>query len=179
MSEKEIELFLETVTPYKYYFEFGSGGSTRLVYNKTKCHITTIDSSLEWIQKIKELVPPGDRITYKHVDIGEIGEWGRPVNDEKKHQWHKYYEAIDEHPETEIVLADGRFRVSCVLRTAMVCPDAKILIHDFFFRPQYHVVLEVLDCMESVDQLGVFKVKENADRNVIVALLEQHKYKTD
>ena len=43
-----------------------------------------------------------------------------------------------------------------------ICPqDTKILIHDFFNRPNYYVVLHFLKLEERADTLGLFSIKQD------------------
>ena len=53
---------------------------------------------------------------------------------------------------------DGRFRVACILQACLKCGDrSRILVHDFFNRPAYFVVLPFLNLVCRVDTFGLFK----------------------
>ncbi|WP_232473249.1 hypothetical protein [Brachyspira sp. SAP_772] len=60
----------------------------------------------------------------------------------------------------DTILVDGRFRVACVLNSIFYCRNAVIIIHDFFNREYYNVLLNYLDIVEKADTLGVFKIKK-------------------
>ena len=51
-----------------------------------------------------------------------------------------------------------------------------ILFHDFWNREHYHVVLKYLETIDRADSLGVFKVKENINKDEIFQLYEKYKY---
>lgn len=64
----------------------------------------------------------------------------------------------------DTVFIDGRFRVACTLKSIEKFynnKDLRIIIHDFWNREHYHIVLNYLDVVDKVDTLGVFKIKEN------------------
>ncbi|MCZ9877131.1 hypothetical protein OFP88_13935 [Brachyspira hyodysenteriae] len=74
-------------------------------------------------------------------------------------------------------MIDGRFRVACVLNTILNCnKNIKIIIHDFFNREEYHILLNYLDTIEKSNSLGVFKIKENINTDEINKLIEKYKY---
>ena len=65
-----------------------------------------------------------------------------------------------------MALIDGRFRVACTLKLILEChknSDLKILIHDFWDREEYHVVLRYLDIVDKADTIGLFSIKEPVD----------------
>jgi len=70
------------------------------------------------------------------------------------------------------VLVDGRFRIACALQAALrVRNDCKILIHDFWNRPRYHILLDYLTLSERVDSLGVFQVTQPRETTRLLDLL--------
>jgi protein O-GlcNAc transferase len=82
----------------------------------------------------------------------------------------------------DIVLIDGRFRVACLLSVILNTPSAKgvfILFHDFWNREKYHTVLKHVIEIERVDTLGVFKIKNKIDLNIVQQDYEIYKYIPD
>ena len=54
--------------------------------------------------------------------------------------------------------------------------DTKILIHDFWNRPGYHVLLQYLEVFNQADTLGVFGIKKDVDLSKVKAEYELHKF---
>lgn len=168
----------------KNYLEFGAGGSTFLALLHSNAKITTVESDLNWINFIKTWnilkTNVNKRLNFCHVDIGKIIEWGYPQDIESnKNKLPNYSKIAFENLNNtfDTVLVDGRFRVACVLQTILHCDkETTILIHDFFDRPQYHIILEFLDVVDSVDNLGILKIKENINKKEIFDLYQIYQY---
>ena len=173
MSKDEIELFDREIKNSRAILEFGMGGSTIRALQKSKAKICSIDSSLDWIREMREYFPikymEGKRLTLVHVDVGPTGGWGWPVGEETKDRFPDYsshiFNIIDKSS-IDTVLVDGRFRVACALKTILECHEndnLRIMIHDFWDRTQYHVVLKYLDVADCADTLGAFTLKKDID----------------
>ena len=186
MTEKEKKLFDQHVRDAKQYLEFGMGGSTIRVMQKSKALVHSIDSSAKWIQLMEQyrIIRKNlkKRLTLHHVDIGPTGEWGFPLGNDFHHQFTDYSSAIFSkiNPSTlDTVLVDGRFRVACTLKTILECHQNKglvIMIHDFWKRPSYHPVLKYLDETNRADTLGIFKIKEKIDLNAVKNDFEKYQF---
>lgn len=173
MTENEKKLFDKTIQNSSYYLEFGMGGSTFRTLQKSKAIVYSIDSSLEWISLMREYFfinkLENKRLKLFHVDIGPTEEWGYPAGNNFNNLFPNYSAEIFNLIPKKIIdtiLIDGRFRVACTLKSILECHEnnnIKILIHDFWNRPHYHIVLKFLEEINSVDKLGVFKIKENFD----------------
>lgn len=79
----------------------------------------------------------------------------------------------------DTIFIDGRFRVACALSALLHCQNSTIMIHDFFNRQQYHIVLEFLDMIEECETLGVFKPKKRLNKANLQTLLKQYAYIVD
>lgn len=188
MSEDEKKLFDQTVREAEQYLEFGLGGSTLEVLRKSKAQVYSIDSSQEWISRmrqyqfVKRSEQKQKRLNIFHVDIGKTGEWGFPQDETSRDDFPEYSQDIFHKIRKDIidtVLIDGRFRVACTLRTILECHSnsrLKILIHDFWDRPHYHVVLRYLDVIDRADTLGVFTVKADIDLEKLQQDYEEYKF---
>ncbi len=111
-----------------------------------------------------------------YVNIGETLEWGFPVGNNTD-AWLHYPEAIhNKHP--SVVLVDGRFRVACVLQTLLTVShhDLRIIVHDFFNRPYYHEILQVVDLIHCVDSLAVFKPKSRFKSSELADLYRKYSH---
>ena len=57
--------------------------------------------------------------------------------------------------------------------------DAKIIIHDFWDRAYYHIVLEFLEVVERVDTLGIFRIKLDIDKKIVESILIEYEFVLD
>lgn len=175
MEQDEIILFEKTIKDSKYYLEFGCGGSTVSAFQKSNAKIFTIDSSIEWINKVKNEIGETDRINYIYTNIGEVGDMGYPTNINDTEKWHIYYNSIKEiECDIDTILIDGRFRINCTLESIKKFPNAKIIIHDFFNRDKYFVLLDFIKCIEKIGTLGIFIAKTYEE--ILEEAIQKFKY---
>jgi hypothetical protein len=167
------------------YLEFGSGESTIYASNVSTIQtIKSVESSKKYIDKnlkhnpiIANALLTG-KLVFHLIDIGETKKWGYPINDKKRHLFPNYSLSVFSQPnDYDLVLVDGRFRVACtvstILNTQQTCI---IIIHDFWNRPEYHIVLRYLETLDRVDTLGVFRKKRNIDSKQLQLLLKTYQY---
>ncbi len=180
MSSAETELFERYLKQSTRYFEFGSGGSTKLA-TRNGIEVYGVESDKFWVDTLHKEAGPLCKVDY--VDIGPTKEWGYPVDDTHKEKFSLYSEAILSHQQSfDFILVDGRFRVACTLSAIKHALDtqedmtvATIFIHDFWNRREYHTVLEFLDTVEKAESAGVFKIKSGIDRVYMERMLERFK----
>ena len=181
MTNNEIELFKKQLTDTKAYFEFGSGGSTKLAA-RSNVAVYGVESDKFWVDTLHK--ETGELCKVEYVDIGPTKEWGYPVDDSHKEKFVNYSEAILKYDQAfDFILVDGRFRVACTLnaikhtlKKQKQITDTRIFIHDFWNRADYHEVLEFLDTEHVVESAGVFRVKENINLRALEKMLEKYKY---
>jgi len=182
MSAAEKGLFTQETKGSENYFEWGCGGSTTMMIEDTEAEVTSVESSKEWISKVKGDISAGEqaRLHMKWVDIGRTREWGNPANSTRRSDWPNYSAAIcKESTKPDTVLVDGRFRVACALKAALCAPAAKLLIHDFTNRPEYQKpVLEVYDMVSSAQRMAVFKRKNDVSDADIEEAYKGYRYTT-
>lgn len=179
MRPMEIELLTFLFRHADHALEFGAGGSTTLGVKLGLSRLTSVESDAEWVTRIRAdesaaRAQTDGRLTLLHADIGPIGKLGGPAG-QNTERWANYHAAPWSHVDLsrlDIVLIDGRFRVACIAETLLrVDRGPRIAIHDFWNRPEYHVVLPFLDEVESCETLGVFRAKAGLDRAALQALL--------
>ena len=181
MSLQEINLLDKYTSECNNYFEFGVGGSTVHIYRNTKAIIRGVDSSKIWLSSVRKLVDR-DRVSLKYVDIGPVGDWGRPVDYEFKHKWSDYYTSIHRTDiEPDFILVDGRFRVCCILQSILFSIkkdiDPVISLHDDW-RPRYKHGIDYLECIDKSDNLSMYKIpKDRIDVDMINSTIDEFKYK--
>jgi hypothetical protein len=163
-------LFREALDGASSYLEFGSGLSTEYVSLKYECQARSIETSAEWVQHVQNRVRPD--IAVLHVDLGPVGEWGRPLTYDYQSQFIRYFEAgFDQGFEPDAVLIDGRFRVACFLTTLLLSkPGTRIVIDDYTARPQYKVVEQILSPVTVSSRQALFirpdKIQNEKIRNL-------------
>lgn len=169
MSPAEIELFESCLDQAHHYYEFGSGGSTKLAASMGLT-VHGVESDARWLEQLRSEVGSACRV--QHVDIGPTKEWGYPVDLRAADQFPDYSRSIHAHDRPfDLVLVDGRFRVACTLETIDYLVEkgdlatARIFIHDFWNREHYKPVLEFLDAEKTVETAGLFKIKPKLDRD--------------
>ncbi len=150
--------------------EYGSGGSTIFGASQNKTVITT-ESSSQWLIELmgsyKENNLPGDIIPI-YSNVGDTKAWGYPENENNWKEWYKYSKLAwlyckDNNIEPDLVLIDGRFRVSCFFASC-ICTNKpiRILFDDFIQRPHYFIVKDIIEPSQIIDnRLAVFDVKPN------------------
>lgn len=174
MSKKEKSIFDKAVKESRHYIEFGLGGSTIRALQKSKTIIYTVESSADWIKYMRAYLfvsffEKKKRLTIFPVNIGPVRDWGYPASADFKDSFESYSSDIFRFIDSkliDLVLVDGRFRVACTLKTILECHENKnmrILIHDFWSRPHYHVVLKYLSTVNRADTIGLFSIKEDVD----------------
>ena len=185
MSQAELGVLHEYIGRSKSYLEFGSGESTKYAVSvPSLTTINSVESSSEFLQnhfmqtpEIQQAVNQG-RLTFHTFDFGEMGKWGHLKSRKKKHLWPNFALAVFSQPQNpDLVLIDGRFRVASTLSTILNTPqDTKIMIHDFWNRPRYHILLNFLDVESQVDTLGVFTKKSVLKTKKMQSLLRKYQY---
>lgn len=185
MHEREKQLFKKYIVESKNYLEFGLGGSTIFTLLHSNANIVSVDTNKKWIRFMEgyRLIKRslGDRLVIHYVDIGPTKNWGYPVDEEKAENFYKFSSSVfqlRQINDVDTILVDGRFRVACVLQSVLQCGEnkgLKILIHDYSFREEYHVVEKYLDLVEKVQSLYVFEIKNDADVQKIKQDYERYK----
>lgn len=186
MTENEKRLLIKYIQKSNHHLEFGMGGSTFLSLYYSRSFVYTVDSSNDWIIKIKNhyySIWNKKRLCICYADIGPTKEWGYPTlqHDER---FKNYSSAVFEIIGSQIidtVLIDGRFRVACAINSIIMLNEQPpiIMIHDFWQRPQYNILLKYLELIDSIDSLVVFKIKEGINLTDLHTDYDKYKYIPD
>jgi hypothetical protein len=178
MSDAERDLLTAFLRRTRTYLEFGTGGSTVLAAQFVQSRITSVDSSVEWLDKVRAACADAGckaELDLVFVDIGPTRDWGYPSDPATAPRWPTYHEAIWDRPgarEADFCLVDGRFRVACFLQALLHCrPGTPIAIHDFDSRPGYHIVRELAREVAMAQDLSVFLPRPDIDAATIRAAL--------
>lgn len=186
LSPEERKLLIHNLQQSKHYLEFGAGGSTFLALLYSDVDVVSVENEQDWINDLRKwkYINKNENITkrlkFYYTNTGETTGWGIPANPEKdKNLLPNYsanvFKAFDNN--YDIVLIDGRYRVACTLQTILnTDANVKIFIHDYTYRPEYHVLEEFLDLKQTVDSMVYFKKKKNIDKKAVAKMYEKFKY---
>jgi hypothetical protein len=149
-------LWRKSLSSAQNYLEYGSGASTEFVAKTYSCNIRSIETSPEWVQKVRTAL--GARAEVVHVDLGPVREGGRPTGYTRAADFPKYFNAgFEGNFDPDVVLIDGRFRVSvflAVIRNARV--GTQIIFDDYADREKYHVVEQLVKPLEVGHRQALF-----------------------
>lgn len=186
LSPDEQRFLIYNLQQSKHYLEFGAGGSTFLALLHSDVDIVSVENELDWINYLRKwkYIQKNEKITkrlkFYYADTGETKGWGRPENYERDKKLFPNYSAnvFKEFDNNyDLVLIDGRYRVACTLQTILNTDEnVKILIHDYTYRPEYHVLEEFLDIDKTVDTMVRFKKKKNIDKKAVMKMYDKFKY---
>ncbi|MCA8411568.1 class I SAM-dependent methyltransferase [Burkholderia multivorans] len=167
MDDEGLATFKMHLNGTRTYLEYGCGGSTVLAAKAGVKHIFGVDTARDWIEAVRENTKGFDaQINLSHCDVGELKDWGFPVDDSRVKDFHRYavlpWEAAEKAGRVpDLVLIDGRFRVASFLYSLLSAPPGMtILFDDYTNRPQYHVVEQFCKRTESCGRMGVFEVSD-------------------
>jgi hypothetical protein len=172
MTSSETRLFTDFLQRAACYLEYGAGGSTLAAVRSPIKQIVSVETDMAWIERLKETEEIGaamaaKRLTFRHVDLGPVGEWGVPKGDGKIRNWLRY--AYDPFASTDLnfdaILVDGRFRVHCLLAVVnCAAPDARVFLHDYQYRHEYTVADKYFDTIERVESSVIMKIRQTINK---------------
>ena len=187
MRLDEYSLFKELCRGRKVVLEYGSGGSTIYLLKENK-DVFSVESNPDFygymnsIRFIKRELEK--RLHYSYIDLGPTNQWGKPLTKENHMNWGAYYSKVwndinAAKTKIDIIFIDGRFRVCCCLFSILKVieygwKDIVFIIHDFWRRNQYHVVLKFLQEIKSSNSLAAFKLRDDIDMNEVNQMLQEY-----
>jgi hypothetical protein len=186
VTTPELESLHARIDAARHYLEFGAGASTIYACESSGPEsIDSVESSPEFVRE--RLVPnravaralESGRLALHVIDLGETKRWGKPKGSARWRSWPDYSGGVFATKRRhDTILVDGRFRVACALNAVLHAPDdCTILIHDFWNRPRYHVLLDFLEETGRADTLGEFRKKPGGDLVRIRALIRKYQYR--
>lgn len=174
----EIDVLYRYMEQAERYLEYGAGGTTRMACEAGVQNVFSVETSLEFCKSIIEtrdlqIYISTGRLTLVHANMGKTGSWGKPISP-KLNQIRFYLSLPSKFGNCDLVLIDGRYRVAAAAASSLaLAPGGVIMIHDYFSRPNYHVVERFLTPIERRDTLAVFRNAE-VDPAVAQDILESH-----
>lgn len=185
MTGRERKCFEKYVLKSRNYLEFGMGGSTIFYLRNSGGKVCSVEANSRWLEFLrrKNVIAKAEacgRLKICQADIGPLGECGYPVNESAREKFPDYSQAVFRQTaqKFDLILADGRFRVACVLASIIHQRgnNPLIAVHDFRFRGKYHPIVKYLDKVERADSLCVFRIKKDINAEELLADYEKYKY---
>ena len=174
------KLFKSYLKNCKLYFEYGVGASTRWVLENSNSNIIAVDTDKEWINFVNIKI---DSLRTKliWVNLGDLSKWGRPNSYKYKDNFIDYVSGVwNFKKQADVVLIDGRFRVACFFYSLLHSkPNSVIIFDDYFDRPWYHIVEEVVRLNDKCGRQAFFKVPKVYDKKLTLDLLNKFLYVFD
>ncbi len=165
--------FEEKLKTAKSYLEFGSGGSTLLASKYITGIIHSIESDVEWYNRLKGEFEGNSNIKLHLVDLHcKPMTWGHPSVDcpeSRKREYSQIVKSLD-LSDVNLVLIDGRFRVACALNIhSLISNETDVLFDDFEDRLEhYSIVLNYYDVITRIGRMVHLRKKDNiVERDVI------------
>ncbi|AYV76712.1 MAG: hypothetical protein Terrestrivirus12_15 [Terrestrivirus sp.] len=172
-ASNDEKMFYKYLDKAENYFEYGSGGSTyQASIRKNVKSIYSVESDLEWHNKLKDLIEDKERISFIYCDMKtQPNTLGNPGKSSTLEDWINYSNGmrnlnkLDTNltQKIDLILIDGRFRVACCLKCFdIINDDCYIIYDDFLNRPDYHVVLNYYDVIEKTrdERMVILKKKQ-------------------
>ena len=164
MDKKEINLIISKLKLTDKMLEYGSGGST-VTFSKYVSKYYSIEHVEEWYKDVLKELSVKELLDVSYHLIKP--DYPRTIPTK-----YKEFKTYIEYPKIfntkfDKVLIDGRGRQYCA---EFIIPylhkDSIVFIHDYFARPQYHLVEQWYDIIDSVKNTT----------QTIVALTPKQKY---
>jgi len=167
----------EILTKSTCYLEYGCGGSTIYASNSPNIKaLFSVDTDSQWIATVKrEMSNSACDCWLSHVDLGPVKEWGTPTSTALWAKFSQYSTtpwlvARSKKSIPDVVLIDGRFRVSCFLYTLIAARiGTTVIFDDYFGRPHYHSVEKYCSITQRCGRSAIFRVSKDFDYGGLVA----------
>ena len=166
LFSRDDALFKRVLKNVKIYGEYGCGKSTAWVLRNTNAQVFSVDTSRYWINEVsKDNFKNNARLMIRHVDLGDVGDYGYPIDYSHGDFFNLYTDFLwhqDEKP--SVVLIDGRFRVCCFLTSLKFADEGThIIFDDYMNRPEYHIVEKYVERIEHCGRQCLFIVPSQTD----------------
>lgn len=182
MDEDGLKFFTDAITRSNCYLEYGCGGSTAYAGNVAKVNaIISVDTSKDWVDKVRQSLSHTEtKLFIKHCDLGELKEWGFPVDRSRSAHFWRYmvtpWETAKElNLVPDLILIDGRFRVASFLYSLLSARVGTLLLFDDYLnREAYFVVEKYCKLQEKHGRMGVFYVDHNYSITDLVSTIAEY-----
>ena len=185
MSGNAVHKLMAKYSKNKNVLEFGAGSST-IALSKIAKRLVSVESDKMLIRELDKRI--NDAHVFIHfANIGPVSSFGTPISIFKlrfQSNYRNYHAKIFEldikNTQFDVVIIDGRFRVSCFLNSLNhIAPPFIIIFDDYFSRWEYQIIESFnLDLLERVDDCAVFYVKKDYRNKISNELINEYKFVT-
>jgi hypothetical protein len=186
MTPEELNFLTKEIRNSSHYLEFGSGVSTIIAANtKTLETIDAVESDSNFFQTyvasdvhVAASMASG-RLQVHYPYLGVTKDWGVPVDSQSDFRWPCYSLDVfsEENSPWDLLLVDGRFRVACCMAAFLAVPhNFRLLVHDFWDRPQYSCILEYFTMKGREGGFVLLEPNRLADRVAAKQVLRRYQY---
>ncbi|KEO92213.1 hypothetical protein EH31_05980 [Erythrobacter longus] len=189
METAGLEKLIARLEKSQCLLEYGAGGSTVLASTIGVSTIISVESDADFLEATNvdaRKVNQGAKLVAHPVNIGPTGDWGRPTDRSAIELWPLYCSSVwkrirsEDLASPDLVLIDGRFRVSCFLASmALAKPGTVVLFDDYFDRPHYHVAQRHFEYVSEAGRMAEFIVPDNCDVQAILTDMLAYSTNTD
>jgi len=162
MTNDEIVDLVSYLTRDTEMLEIGGGNST-IFLSKLVKRLVTIEHNLEWSKTIENRIKNSKIDWTLHVvepNWSQIHPF-QPAENGQFDNYVNFISTLDDN-QFDVILVDGRDRVRCTLQSIpKLKKDGVILIHDFWNREKYHVLLDNNELELIVDSNSYNKIPNN------------------
>lgn len=160
----------------RFYYEFGSGGSTYKAIRAPNIErIVSMESDTSYYISTQGLLsaPKCERIL---IEVGAKNDWGNPLPGLPLSQYELYFKHIDSiGVAPDLVLIDGRWRVACALHAWAKCSARTVLLVDDSQRAEYAGILKYFVVIDSAGDMVALKARPD----VVIDPEDFRKYELD
>jgi len=169
----DMMVFTSFLTKNTTFFEYGSGCSTIIAKYFSKKNYA-VEANIKWYNKGIENGLK-DILIFKDLKCdGSGGVMSAPGKKSTLEDWKNFFQAYKREYNADVILIDGRFRVSCAFDIfSKIRNDTIVFLHECN-RPQYSVIKKYYDYIyQYSDRLCLLKKKTNITK---IPLEIQKKY---
>lgn len=154
MTSSERDFLVGYIRPEMRILEYGSGESTLEMASLCK-EIVSVEHQEKWYSDLSKKIPDNCTLLFRPPNL--------PYSEGKDcgsyEQFKDYVESPLSFGRFDIILIDGRARVSCAYICHLLANEGcKIFVHDFS-RNEYQSILGILHLVTTVKDLAMFEVK--------------------
>jgi hypothetical protein len=170
-----LDRYLELLDDAAGYVEYGAGGSS-VCASERGVPTISLETDRNYAAAVRGKLGDASSVEVLVADIGGTGAWGIPLHQwpsaKLRKKWMAYPDgpwlhlAAHEIPVPELVLVDGRFRVSSAATSilALAGTEARVFVDDYTTRPNYWALEAVAPIDEIVGIAAIFRPPAKSEK---------------
>jgi len=182
LGPEGIEELDKSLVPGTRVLEYGAGESTLRAVRANVTSIFSVESDPNWIDQVQseiDRVETTTEVHLHHANIGPTGKWGVPTEIRNFRDFPGYAVdvwTLDGFEAPDLVIIDGRFRVSCFFTTMLLIrKKTKVLFDDYDYREGYQKAVEqIVKPTRKCGYMAVFDLEPSDVTPETLQLLMRH-----